>query len=431
MLNFSMIQLLRKNGNKVDKTVRQELIGFYRPFRSIPCFLHRPIEIFRKKVKKMPILIEFESNSFTAGMSEIQGKCSQLRELPLISSCSAKTSVENIEYLLTNCSHIKKIHYDRKMTALLDTAVPSIHADQLQQAGWTGKDVTIAVVDTGIHPHPDLEDRILGFSDLVNGRSETYDDNGHGTHCAGDAASNGAQSAGQYQGPAPEANLVGVKVLDKMGAGSLSTVIEGIQWCIDNQSAYNIRVLSLSLGSEAVESAEDDPAVQAVNRAWQSGIAVFAAAGNSGPDPQSIASPGISPMIITVGAVDDNDTAQRSDVTVPDFSSRGPTIDEEVKPDLLAPGVNIVSLRSPGSFIDKTNKGARVGSDYISLSGTSMATPICAGVAAQLLEQDRERSPDDIKTLLLEASEDIGQPPNVQGNGYLNASELLPEEQTD
>ncbi|GAB3059216.1 S8 family peptidase [Virgibacillus ainsalahensis] len=425
MLGFSMIQMARKDGKRLDKAMRQEMVNFYRPFRSVPCFLHRSFEYLRKKTKKLPILIEFDQDSFANGINEVKNKCSHLREHPSISCCSTKISVENIEYLLKNCSHIKKVHYDRKVAALLDTAVPSINADQLQQSGLTGKDITIAVVDTGIHPHEDLQGRIIGFSDFVNDKVDPYDDNGHGTHCAGDAAGDGSQSNGKYQGPATQANLVGVKVLDKMGAGSLSTVIEGIDWCIQNQSEYNIRILSLSLGSDAVESAEDDPVVKAVDAAWDNGISVFAAAGNSGPDPQTIGSPGTSPKIITVGAADDNDTAERSDVTVADFSSRGPTIDGYTKPDLLTPGVNIVSLRAPGSFIAKTNKSARVDSDYITLSGTSMATPICAGVAAQLLEQNPELSPDQVKDMLIAASEDIGQPPNAQGHGYLDASSLV------
>lgn len=425
MLGFSMIQMVRKDGKKLDKTMRREMVNFYRPFRLVPCFLHRPFEYVRKKTKKLPVLIEFDQESFAGGMNEVKNKCGHLREHPSISCCSTKTSVENIEYLVKNGRHIKKIHYDRKMTALLDTAVPSINADELWQEGLTGKDMTIAVVDTGIHPHEDLQGRIIGFSDFVGDRADPYDDNGHGTHCAGDAAGDGSQSNGRYQGPATQANLVGVKVLDKMGSGSLSTVIEGIDWCIQNQSEYNIRILSLSLGSDATESAEDDPVVKAVDAAWDNGISVFVAAGNSGPDSQSIASPGISPKIITIGAADDNDTEERSDIAVADFSSRGPTIDGITKPDLLTPGVNIVSLMAPGSFIAKTNKNARVDSGYIALSGTSMATPICAGVAAQFMEQNPELSPDQVKDQLIAACEDIGQPPNTQGNGYLDASDTI------
>ena len=426
MLNFSMIELVRRKGKKFDKKVRQEMVSFYQPFRSIPCFLQSPIEWVRKKTKKLPVVIKFEPESFAYGLNDIKKtKCRSLREFPSISSCSAKLSIENIEHLVKSCNHIKKVYYDRKMTTLLDTASPTINSDVLKEKGLTGEGVTIAVIDTGIHPHKDLQGRIVGFMDFVNDKNASYDDNGHGTHCAGDAAGNGSLSGGQYQGPAPDANLVGVKVLDKMGSGSLSTVIEGIEWCIQNQSEYNINILSLSLGSEAAEPAEDDPVVSAVEMAWDNGMVVCVAAGNSGPEEQTIGSPGISPKIITVGAVDDNNTVDRSDDTVADFSSRGPTIDGLTKPDLLTPGVDIISLRAPNSFLDKTNKAARVDENYVSLSGTSMATPICAGVVAQFLQSDSNLTPDQVKEQLMNACEDLGQSPNVQGAGYLNAANLI------
>ncbi|GLO67040.1 MULTISPECIES: S8 family peptidase [Oceanobacillus] len=430
MLNFSMINLVRRNGKKMDKGIRQEMVNFYKPFRYIPCFLQSPIERVRKKTKKLPVVIKFKPDNFTSGLHEVKNtKYKTLREFHSISCCSAKFSAEKIEHLIENCNHIEKIYYDRKVFSLLDTASSSVNADVLKDNGLTGEGSTIAVIDTGIHPHEDLEGRIIGFADFVKGQTNPYDDNGHGTHCAGDAAGNGALSDGQYQGPASEANLVGVKVLNKMGSGSLSTVIEGIDWCIQNQSKYNINILSLSLGSDATEPAEDDPVVNAVETAWDNGMVVCVAAGNSGPGEKTIGSPGISPKVITVGAADDSNTAERSDDSVAEFSSRGPTIDGLTKPDLLTPGVDIVSLRAPSSFIDKTNKSARVDGNYISLSGTSMATPICAGIVAQLLQSDSSLTPDQVKEKLMAACEDLGQSPNVQGAGYLNAANLLNQEE--
>ncbi|QDP41168.1 S8 family peptidase [Radiobacillus deserti] len=426
MFGYSVIQLVREMGDKVDRDIRQELVRFYQPFRRVPCFLHRPFERLRKKTKRLPVIIEFEDGTFDFGLGDMKSvRCKTRSEFPSISCCSTKVSVEKIEHLLRNSSNIKKIHYDRKVTTLLDVASPSIHSDQLKQSGLTGKDVNIAIVDTGIYPHRDLQGRIIAFKDFINNRTEAYDDNGHGTHCAGDAAGNGLSSNGKYQAPAPEANLIGVKVLDKMGSGSLSTVISGVEWCIQNKSSFNINVLSLSLGSDATQSAEDDPVVKAVNKAWDNGIVVCVAAGNSGPSPETIASPGISQKVITVGATNDNNTVDRSDDVVADFSSRGPTIDGLTKPDLLTPGVNIISLRSPRSYIDKTNPQFRVDTNYMSLSGTSMATPICAGVVAQLLQKQPTLSPDQVKQQLIQACEDMGQPPNVQGHGYLNAENLF------
>ncbi|MGM7719927.1 S8 family peptidase [Metabacillus sp. Hm71] len=426
MLGLSMIQLVRRAGGKLDRDMRQELVQFYRPFRKIPCFLQRPYETMKKKAKSLPVIIEFEQDAFDHGINDVKNtKCRSLHQFPSMSSCSAKLSLEKIEHLLDNCLHIKKIYYDKKVTTLLDTATPSIHSDQLQQTGLTGNDVTIAVIDTGVYPHQDLEGRITGFKDFINNRTAPYDDNGHGTHCAGDAAGNGFLSGGKYKAPAPEANIVGVKVLDKMGSGSLSTVIAGIDWCIQNKTQLKINILSLSLGSTATQPAADDPVVKAVEKAWDNGLVVCVAAGNSGPSQGTIASPGISPKVITVGAANDHNSIDRTDDVAADFSSRGPTIDGLVKPDLLTPGVNIISLRSPRSFIDKTNSGARVDTNYFSLSGTSMATPICAGVAAQLLQKEPTLTPDQVKQRLIGACEDLGQPPNIQGHGYLNAAKLL------
>ncbi|WP_164670799.1 S8 family peptidase [Virgibacillus doumboii] len=426
MLGFSIIQMVRRMGHKFDKNLRRELVRLYHPFRFVPCFLHRPLEYVRKKTKRLPVIIEFESDSFKAGISDVQdAKCPNLRQFPSIACCSTKISINKLEYLLENCKPIKKFHYDKKVTALLDVASPAIKSDQLKRTGLTGEGVNIAIIDTGIYPHQDLEGRIIAFKDFVKNNTDPYDDNGHGTHCAGDAAGNGFSSDGEYEAPAPASNLIGVKVLNKMGSGSLSTVIDGVEWCIQNRSEFNINVLSLSLGSTAQESAEDDPVVKAVEAAWQNGMVVCVAAGNSGPEPETIGSPGISPKVITVGAANDSNTVNRSDDVVADFSSRGPTIDGLTKPDLLTPGVNIISLRSPNSFLDKTSPGSRVGTNYASLSGTSMATPICAGVVAQLLQKEPNLSPDQVKEQLINACQDIGQPPNVQGHGYLNAANLI------
>ena len=166
------------------------------------------------------------------------------------------------------------------------------------EAQFDGKGVTVAVVDTGIFAHPDFtvpENRIAAFVDLVNNRKDPYDDNGHGTHVAGIVAGNGSRSNGLYQGIAPAARLVGVKVLDAYGSGVLSNVIRGIQWCVRQKERLDIRVINLSLGAPAQDSFRDDPLCQAVQAAWQRGIVVCVAAGNDGPAAGTIATPGIRP----------------------------------------------------------------------------------------------------------------------------------------
>ncbi|WP_079528238.1 S8 family peptidase [Halobacillus hunanensis] len=428
MLGFSMIQLAREHSDKFDKELRQQLIHLYKPLRRTPCFLHRFIENRLKKSKKLPVIIEFE-HMYSAlnkvhDVVELDGKSKIMQEFPSTSSCSAELTAKTIEKLMSNDCQIKKIYYDREVKALLDVASPSVHAQQLNQKGITGKGINIAIVDTGVHPHEDLTqptNRIVAFKDFVNNKLEPYDDNGHGTHCAGDAAGNGFSSDLRYRGTAPEAGIVGVKVLNQMGSGSLSTIVSGVQWCIDHKEEHKIDIISLSLGAAADESDCNDPLVQIVDKAWESGIVVCVAAGNSGPDQRTIGTPGISAKVITVGAMDDQDTINRTDEDIAPFSSRGPACGEVSKPDILAPGVNIVSLRAPGSFLDKTSKSSRVDDDYFSLSGTSMATPICAGIVALILQAHAEESPDQVKQRLLDTAIDRGLPEYVQGAGYVDA----------
>ncbi|HEU5138561.1 MAG TPA: S8 family peptidase, partial [Bacillales bacterium] len=372
MLGFSMIQLVWKHSHRFDKELRDEIIHLYRPFRHIPCFLHRPLENLAKKFKRFPVIIEFdqENTSFKPTLESVhqfvktEPRSNIKYEYPSISGVSAVLTAATIERLIKNHSSVKKIHYDRKVNAFLDVASPSIHSRKLNQQGITGNNINIAIVDTGVYPHQDLTkptNRIIAFKDFVNGKKDPYDDNGHGTHCAGDAAGNGYSSDGKYRGPAPKAGIVGVKVLSQTGTGSLSTIVAGIQWCLDHKTEYQIDVISLSLGAKADQSNCQDPLVQIVETAWDEGLVVCVAAGNSGPDKRTIGSPGISPKVVTVGAIDDKNTIDRSDDEIAPFSSRGPACGDVSKPDLLAPGVNIISLRAPGSFLDKTQKSNRVG----------------------------------------------------------------------
>ncbi|MFD2922963.1 S8 family peptidase [Halobacillus naozhouensis] len=432
MLGFSMIQLTREHSDKFDKELRQQLIHLYKPLRRTPCFLHRFIENRLKKSKKFPVIIEFE-HMYSAlnkvhDVVELDGKSKVMQEFPSTSSCSAELTAKTIEKLMNNDCQIKKIYYDREVKALLDVASPSVHAQQLNQKGITGKGVNIAIVDTGVYPHEDLTqptNRIVAFKDFVNDKLEPYDDNGHGTHCAGDAAGNGFSSDLRYRGSAPEAGIIGVKVLNQMGSGSLSTIVSGVQWCIDHKEEHGIDIISLSLGAAADESDCNDPLVQIVDKAWESGIVVCVAAGNSGPDQRTIGTPGISSKVITVGAMDDQDTINRTDEDIAPFSSRGPACGEVSKPDILAPGVNIISLRAPGSFLDKTSKSSRVDDEYFSLSGTSMATPICAGIVALILQVHPEETPDQVKQRLLDTAIDRGLPEYVQGAGYVDAAKAV------
>ncbi|MRG87897.1 S8 family peptidase [Salinibacillus xinjiangensis] len=441
MFGYSMTQMVRKHADKLDRPLREEILNVYKPFKWIPCFLHQVFEGYFKKNRKISVIIEFENGSYDTGCKEVHDIMKRHRRNKInhyfsrVSCCSANVTPNGLEAIFSSCQHIKRIYINREVKALLDVAVEAANAKNITRNNTTltGKGTKIAVIDTGVYPHQDLAGRITDFVDFVNNRTEPYDDNGHGTHCAGDAAGNGEASASKYKGPAPEASIAGVKVLDKMGSGSLETVMQGIDWCIqynENNPNNPIDIISMSLGSTAQDYGEEnkDPMVQMVEEAWATGIVVCVAAGNEGPEPNTIASPGISDQIITVGALDDKNTANtRSDDEVANFSSRGPTIYGLTKPDILAPGVNIVSLRAPNSYLDKLQGSSRVGEHYFQLSGTSMATPLCAGVVALIKQSNPRLTPKEVKDLL-KSGADLWRDrnSNVYGAGYINAQRSMP-----
>lgn len=374
-------------------------------------------EIIKNPQKFSRLLIEISphyQDKLEQILSKYQGKI--IRELNIIPSVVVEVPNEAIKELM-NIFFIKKIWGDVTTKALLDVAVPTVGGDLAYQREIKGSGIVVGVIDTGIYPHDDLTkptNRILGWMDLVNQKNYPYDDNGHGTHIAGIIAGNGYSSGGKYTGMAPNSKLVGIKVLDKEGSGSLSNVLAAIEWCINNIKTLKIQVLNLSLGAVPQESYRTDPLCRATTEAWKNGIVVCCAAGNEGPKLGTITSPGINPRVITVGNIDDQNTISSDDDRLHWSSSKGPTFDHFVKPDLVAPGTKIISLAN--------NKNG-----YQTLTGTSMATGFVSGAAALILEQWKDYSPDVIKRLLLNNAKDLGLGPNLQGAGELSLEPIFRE----
>ncbi|MBP1155752.1 MULTISPECIES: S8 family peptidase [unclassified Paenibacillus] len=387
----------------------------------------KPAHHWKRRIPLVQVIVQFKGKNQKKQLQALKKYMHpyQLKNhvrLGLIRSIAVKVPADCIGRLCS-CKQVSYVYRDRKNRIHLNVATPAIGASAAQASGWTGSGVTIAILDTGIYPHPDLTkpiNRIVAFKDFINNRKRPYDDNGHGTHCAGDAAGNGLSSKGKYKGPAPKAKLVGIKVLDRDGIGTDSTTIRGIDWCVKNKKRLGIRILSLSLGGSASVPSKRDPLCQAVEKAWKQGLAVVTSAGNSGPGRRTISSPGISPLGITVGASNDRGSTKVSDDRIARFSSRGPTIDGVVKPDLVAPGTTIISLRAPGSALDQTEKSSRKGRWYFTLSGTSMSTPIVAGTAAQLLQKHRSLTPNQVKRLLKRRALSLGANQNTQGSGAVD-----------
>lgn len=283
--------------------------------------------------------------------------------LPAVKMAAGRLCAMTLQQLAEH-PDVRMISLDRPVKALLDVATPAVESTAVRTAyGLTGRGVGIAVLDTGVYPHPDL------------------------TH--------------------PFNRLI-------------TLIITGIDFCVQHRQQLNIRVINLSLGAVPYTSYLNDPLAAACRIAWRARIVVCAAAGNEGPS-GTIAAPGFDPTILTIGALDDANTIPRSDDRYAAYTSRGPTIDGFIKPDLAVPGTGIISLLSPHSRLAAQFPGNIIAAWYLALTGTSMATPICAGAAAQLLQAYPVLTPDQVKMTLMETAA-FFQP---QTPGYLTVSRAV------
>ena len=330
-------------------------------------------------------------------------------ELPLIGAVSARVQPESVAAIERSTG--VAVTPDETITLSADdfagTQSRSVQLEALNVGpGWApnaGAGVGVALIDTGVAQTADLSGRVVLGPDL-SGEADGTDRYGHGTFMAGLIAGDGSASTDEtvHYGTAPGAHIVSVKVAGRDGATSLSKVLEGIGWAVNNRKHHSIGVLSLSLGVVTPRSPQADPLSAAVEAAWASGLVVVAASGNEGSG--TVTSPGRDPWVITVGASDTNGTVTTTDDTVPAWSGSG-KVTSVRKPELLAPGNSVVSLRAPGSLVDETYPEARVGDAYFRGSGTSMAAASAAGAAAILLQHHPEATPDDVKGALIAAGD--------------------------
>ncbi len=341
--------------------------------------------------EKVSVIILFEEKPTPAEISTIKSDGASIKyQYGIIDAVAAQVPA-NAADKIAKRAFVKLVEPDYDVKLVLDKSIPKIQADKVWEENITGKNIDIAIIDTGIHnEHPSLT-----IEKEIDYTGEGTDDlHGHGTHVAGIVASTDST----YRGVAYDSDLFNVKVLNKQGSGSGSDVIKGIEWAAENGA----EIISMSFGAEIDPCDGTDAISQAVDKAVNKGVVAVVAAGNSGPDAGTITSPGCSKKGIAIGAVDDNDN-------VPSWSSRGPTDDGRVKPDLVAPGVSIASTWKDNSFK--------------SLSGTSMSTPHVSGVAALLLETDSTIGPSDIKEILKTTALDLGLDENTQGAGRVDAYE--------
>lgn len=322
----------------------------------------------------------------------------------LIDSIAGTIPIDNI-IQLSKLPGVVMVELDGMLTIQMNE-VNEVHGIPMiwEDTGYTGEGSVVSIIDTGIDSsHVGLDDldddnstndfKVIAFYDPVNNPEKTngteikaYDDQGHGTHCAGITAGTGAPTY-DYVGVAPQAQLVGVKVLDSGGSGSFATVMAGMEWTVDKRHDFNIRAATMSLGGiGAIEwtSSEEESVNRMANEMVRAGVALFIAAGNSVFSAQ-IGTPGSAEDVITVGALD-------KDTSIAVYSSQGPTEEGRVKPNLAFVGS---SVNAPE---------ANSGDGYVAYSGTSMATPGAAGLAALMYQANPDLSPFDIRNIMQETA---------------------------
>jgi hypothetical protein len=354
-------------------------------------------QIFSQDEKRISIIILFKK-SHQPNVEELKAAGIELRRMyHFINGAAAVGSSKAIREIANN-SWVEGVYLDSSVAIANQsrgsegvpevTPAAMINASQLWSQGINGTGVRIAIIDTGINQnHPDLIDKVVGEVNFIETEGTTEDLDGHGTFCAGIIAGSGAASGGKYKGIAPGARLLNVKVLDKDGYGKISDVIAGIEWAVDN----NADIISLSIGKMSLGEV-NLPITMAADNAMDAGVVLCVASGNL---ENYIASPGDGNKVITVGASD-------SRGRIAEFSGSSPVRDGRIKPEVVAPGVDVISTAMPGmqniKYIDTF---------YIKQSGTSVAAPVAAGVAALLIQIDPSLSPAGVKAALTKGAKKL------------------------
>ncbi|MFD9095442.1 S8 family serine peptidase [Streptomyces collinus] len=371
----------------------------------------------RKAQKNGLKVIVGYSGAAAATRTDVRDAGTLRRSLKALNADAVQTPVKDTAELwnaVTNgdraASGIAHVWLDGVRKAALDTSVPQIGAPVAWAAGYTGKGVKVAVLDTGVDTtHPDLKDQVVESKNFTAAADAT-DHFGHGTHVASIVAGTGAKSGGKYKGVAPDAQILNGKVLDDSGSGDDSGILAGMEWA----AAQGASVINLSLGG--YDTPEIDPLEAEVNKlSAEKGVLFAIAAGNEGP--QSIGSPGSADAALTVGAVDKKDK-------LADFSSTGPRVgDGAIKPDVTAPGVDITAAAAKGSVIDKEVGEKPEG--YLTISGTSMATPHVAGAAAILKQEHPDWGYAELKGALTGSAKGGNYTPFEQGSGRIAVDKAI------
>jgi serine protease AprX len=310
---------------------------------------------------------------------------------------------EDVNFIVLNQKTTQSSSIDEVDQRRVENAYPfSVKANEVWKEGIDGSGVTVAVIDSGINSRSgdDIGNRLLGSIEFNSNSTSIYDEYGHGTHVASIIGGNGNKSNGKYVGIAPGVNLINVKFSSHDGTASEADLIHALHWVYENKEKHNIRVVNISSSIGAIQSYKESAVAAAVEQLWFGGVVVIVSSGNDGGSRcSSCHAPANDPYVITVGAIDDNGTKDLRDDFFKPWTSHGRTIDGHMKPDVLAPGANIISYMPRGNLRNEAPERV-IDRYYYRMSGTSLSAPIVTGVVALMLQHNPHLTPDQVKWII-------------------------------
>ena len=395
----------------------------------------------RSAAPEHSLLLQGDTRALSAAVEQVGGEITH--RLPIINALGVRLNASELESLEALPVSFRRYQDVKVHTATIEgSGVPYldfpalIDADDLHSMGIDGRGVTVAILDSGFQRDEELQRdpegnmrKLAEYQAMTDTFGKALDRFGHGSHVASIILNSEASLDGKFNSVAPRVSAVGVKAFGPQGTGSYGDVIRGLQWILDNRETYNIRVVNLSFSATPRSRYWDDPLNQAVMKLWQAGVVVVASAGNRGPDPMTVGVPGNLPYIITVGAMTDNYTpANPYDDRLASFSSAGPTAEGFVKPEVVAPGGHLTGHTRVRSTIAKQHPEFHSFDKYFTMSGTSQSAAVVSGIAALVLQEHPELTPDEVKCRIMASARpavdeqgELAYSIFQQGTGLVNA----------